>query len=392
MSGSPERFRLEFRDEDLSDLRDRLRSPSYPDRPSDDGGWTQGTDLDYLVDLVDYWANQFDWRAQERWLNSVEHYRVRIDGHVIHYVHVRGNGDGLPLLMAHGWPSSFVEMMSVIPFLTDPSGSGGSPGDAFDIVVPSLPGFGLSDPILDGWDEVPTLWHRLMTDVLGYERYGAHGGDIGAWVIADLARRHRDALIGVHLISDWADRGAPGFGETEDERDYIRRDDEWEREEGGYAHIQGTKPLTLAYGLTDSAVGLAAWIVEKFRAWSDCDGDLDRSFSRDALLTNITLYWLTNTIGTSFLPYYFGRHRTTPRDHARIDVPTGIARLPADDPRAPGRSAAERSYNVIHWTEMPRGGHFAAMEVPDLLVEDIRAFFRPLRSVHPAAVATEVTR
>ncbi|MGA7732386.1 MAG: epoxide hydrolase family protein, partial [Chloroflexia bacterium] len=346
-------------------------------------------DWEYMRELVEYWLEGFDWRKQERYINSFSHFRAEVDGMGIHYVHARGKGpDPMPLIITHGWPSSFYEMLGVVPLLTDPASYGGDPEDAFDVVVPSLPGYGFSDRrVRRGPLRVHGLWTKLMVDGLGYRRFGAQGGDVGAGVTSNLGRYAGEHVLGIHLHSDlnWPEP-MPDLSELSDaEKDYLARVEAWEREEGGYSHLQGTKPLTLAYGLNDSPVGLAAYIVEKFKGWGDCEGDIERRFTKDDLLTTVTIYWATQTIYGTMIGYYEGRHATgvpTPTIGSagiggKVEVPTGVAMFPKDF-RVP-REWAERGYNVQHWTEIPKGGHFAAMEEPQLLAEDIRAFFRPLR-------------
>jgi len=305
----------------------------------------------------------------------------------IHFLHERGRGPApLPLVLTHGWPSSFLELLKVIPLLTDPAGHGGDEADAFDVVVPSLPGYGFSDlPTTAGTNTARTasLWLTLMTEVLGYRRFGAHGGDIGAGVTTRLARLAPERLVGIHLtaIAD-PTLGADSMPLSAAERAYLDGLAAWEEAEGAYSSVQRTKPQTLAYGLTDSPVGLAAWIVEKFRSWSDCGGDLERRFTRDELLTTISLYWFTGTINSSIRMYYEGRRDPAPLALGeRIDVPTGVSLFPNEfvpESHAP-RSWGERTYDIRHWARLDRGGHFPALEEPELLVEEIRGFFRPLR-------------
>jgi len=288
----------------------------------------------------------------------------------------------LPIILTHGWPDSFWRMLKLIPLLADPERHGGDPADSFDVIVPSLPGFGFSDrPTEPGFaqDRIADLFAALMT-ALGYPRFAAHGGDWGSGVTEQLALRHAASLVGIHLTD--VPYGhlftIPEDGLSAEERAYLAAGQRWQRDEGAYALIQGSKPQTLAYGLTDSPVGLAAWLVEKFRAWSDCDGDVERRFTKDELLANITLYWVTNTINSANRLYYEAQHRPSRDGSGRISVPTGVAIFPKDIVPAP-RAFGERFFNVQRWTEMPRGGHFAAWEEPDLLAQDIRAFFRGLR-------------
>jgi pimeloyl-ACP methyl ester carboxylesterase len=374
---TPAPFVYQATDQALDDLRRRLRSTRRP--ASFGSGWAYGMDHTYLAELVAAWSSDFDWRAHEQRINAVPNYTVDLGGRPVHFVHVRGDGpDPIPLLMTHGWPSSFLEMLDILPLLTRADADPGGRSVSFDVVVPSMPGFGFSPaPVADGRTPfvLAELWVELMNDVLGYPRFIAHGGDIGSRVTVGLARRHPEALAGIHLTTDWADdRQARASSEPED-RAYVRRLRAWEREEGAYGDIQGTKPQTLAIGLNDSPAGLAAWIVEKWRAWSDRRGTERGVLDVDKLLATATLYWLTGSIGSSFLPYY--RYRHTPRDRSsaeRLSTPTGIARMPGDEPGSPGRTVAGQQFNLVHWTDMPRGGHFAAIEVPDLLAADLKTF------------------
>jgi pimeloyl-ACP methyl ester carboxylesterase len=370
----------------LVDLRERLARTRWPDE-IDGSDWSYGTSLSYLQGLITYWLRDFDWRAQERAINAFAHFQADIDGSRIHYIHERGRGPRpLPLFITHGWPSSFLEMLPIIRPLSDPASFGGDLADAFDVVVPSLPGYGFSDrptrPGMMAPSRVADVWARLA-DMLGYARFGSHGGDLGGAVSDQLGLRFPERMIGLHFTTSlaWPALDPRPDDLSEREAAYLTRDERWLREDGAYIHLQATRPQTLAFGLTDSPVGLAAWVVEKFRAWSDCGGDLDSRFSRDDLLTNLTLYWATSTMASSMRMYF--EHRQAPpsqMEHgAHIDVPVGVARPPAE--MHPPREFAERTYtNIQRWTELPRGGHFVAMEEPELLVEEIRAFFRPLRS------------
>jgi pimeloyl-ACP methyl ester carboxylesterase len=384
-----EQFEVKLDESMLADLRERLERTPWLDYV-EDAGWDYGTDWTYMRELVDYWRTEFDWRAQERCINSFPNFRANIDGWGIHFVHVRGKGPNpLPLIITHGWPSTFYEMLEIIPLLTDPARFGGDPADAFDVVAPSLPGYGFSDrrarrePV-----KTHDLWAKLMVDGLGYTHFGAQGGDVGAGVTSNLGRYYPENVVGIHLNSDlqWPNPMPDPADLAPAEKDFLQRIEQWDREEGGYSHLQGTKPLTLAYGLNDSPAGLAAYIVEKFRAWSDCGGDIEQRFTKDQLLANVTIYWATRTIYGSMIGYYEGQHagdRTMPAigsagPTGRVETPTGIAMFPKDF-YIP-RQWAERNYNVRHWTQIDKGGHFAALEEPQLLAEDIREFFRGLRS------------
>jgi pimeloyl-ACP methyl ester carboxylesterase len=371
----------------LEDLRERLARTRWPDEIPD-SGWEYGSNLAYVKDLVGYWRTQFDWRAQERAINAFAHFRAHVDGLGIHFIHEHGRGpDPMPIIITHGWPSSFFEMLKIIPLLTDPASHGGSPADAFDVVVPSMPGYGFSDrPAQRGMStlRIADLWAQLMTEGLGYRRFGAQGGDWGAFVTARLGFAYPDQVVGIHVTSVAGATISPYLGPgardlSERERMLLEEREHWRQAEGGYSHIQGTKPQTLSYGLNDSPAGLAAWIVEKFRTWSDCDGDVEQRFTKDELLTNITIYWVTQTINSSTRLYYESQHNPWRfRQAERIGVPCAVALFPKEISHPP-REWAERSYNVQRWTEMPRGGHFAALEEPELLAQDIRTFFRPLR-------------
>ncbi len=382
-AGGPEPFRIAVAEEILDDLRDRIGRTRWPDEVPG-AGWDYGTNLEFLRELLDYWSDGFDWRARQEELNRLPHYRTRLDGLGIHFVHARSKEPrALPILLTHGWPSTFHEMSRLVPLLTDPQAHGAGPRDAFHVVVPSLPGCGFSEvPARAGLTKtrIATIWAKLMTDVLGYERFAARGGDIGAGVTSWLAFDYPERVVGIHV----SDVLRPGIGPgspplTDAERRFLAEEEAWMRAEGAYDHIQATKPQTLAYGLHDSPAGLASWIVEKLRGWSDCGGDVLARFSKDDLLTILTIYWATGTIHSANR-LYFDRDRA-PRELApgqRVEVPCAVALFPGDIDHPP-REWAERALNVERWTEMPRGGHFAAWEEPELLAEDLRRFFRPLR-------------
>lgn len=382
-------FTINVAQSTLDDLYERLARTRWPDEVQG-ADWDYGTNLDYLKALVVYWQNQFDWRGQEAKLNQFAQFRAEIDGFGIHFIHERGQGPNpLPIIITHGWPGSFFEMFKVLPLLTNPAGHGGDPADSFDVIVPSLPGFGFSDrPSVRGMTSGKTaeLWARLMTEVLGYFRFAAAGGDIGAGVTQRLALAHPELLIGIHLTYLGSSFPRPEQSAlSEAEQRYVHAIEQWSLQEGAYSRLQSTRPQTLAYGLNDSPVGLAGWITEKFRAWSDCDGEVERRFSKDELLTNIMLYWTTQTISSSVRTYYENAHAPLPlKPGQHIEVPAGFALFPKEI-NVPPREWAERSLRLQRWTQMPRGGHFAALEEPELLVEDLRAFFRPLRGSGQAA-------
>jgi pimeloyl-ACP methyl ester carboxylesterase len=367
----------------LADLRDRLRATRWPDA-SPGEPWSQGTDLAYLGDLVAYWADGFDWRAQERELNRFEHFRTELDGVLVHFVHARGTcGSRVPLILTHGWPSSFAEYLPLVPLLTDPAAHG-IDGPAFDLVIPSLPGYAFSErparPLTTR--DTARLWHRLMRE-LGYERYGAGGGDFGAGVATYMALDDPAPVLGLHLttIEVWPYRGPCSRPPTDAEQAFLDASAHWAATERGYSSIQSTKPQTVGYALHDSPAGLAGWIVEKWRSWTDSGGDLDRRFTREFLLTLITLYWATGSITTTLRDYYDNRWAGTPiGPEDFVDVPTAFGGffnhfVPEGDPP---REFLERLYRVTRWTPMPAGGHFAPAEEPERLARDIAAFFGSL--------------
>src|SRR5277367_4868939 len=349
----------------LEDLRARLRATRWPDAPGD-AGWSLGIDLFYLRELVAYWADGFDWPAQETALARLPRFGVRLGGLRIHFVHARAAGPAgpvLPLVLTHGWPDSFWRYTKVIGLLTDPAAHGADPADAFDVIVPDIAG----------------LWAQLMT-ILGYPRFVAAGGDIGGHVSRYLTLDHPDQVAAVHRT----DAGAAVYtGDPADlapeERAYRQRGAAWNATEGAYIAMQATKPQTAAFGLTDSPAGLAAWIVEKLRTWSDNDGDIEQSFTKDEILTNLTIYWLTATIGSSIRMYHANAQIPAAQHTRKVQVPSGFS-LFAGDISHPPRAWLERTANLVRLTEPPRGGHFAAFEEPELYAEELRAFFRPYRT------------
>jgi pimeloyl-ACP methyl ester carboxylesterase len=380
----PRPFSIQIDDAILIDLRDRLGRTRWPDEPPD-AGWAYGSSLAYMRELAEYWRTTYDWRPHEATLNAFRQYTAPVAGIDLHFIHEPGVGpDPLPLLISHGWPSSVWEFHTLIPRLTDPARFGGDPADAFTVVAPSLPGYGFSfrpgQPRF-GAVEIADAFATLMRDVLGYRSFVAHGGDWGSFITARMGYAHADLLRAIHLTLLPVRREVRHDPDaTPEERAFYADLQHWLKEETGYQAIQGTKPQTLAYGLTDSPVGLAAWIVEKFRTWSDCGGDVERRYTKDELLTTVTLYWATGAIGSSFWPYYARLHSDwIIPDGARVEVPVGHADFPKEILRAP-RSIAERTLNIARWTEMPAGGHFAALEEPDLLARDLREFFRPFRA------------
>ena len=378
-------FNIDVPEAVLQDLKDRLDRTRWPDEiPGSD--WDYGSNLGYVKELVEYWRIEFDWRAQEKLINSFAHYKADVDGLGIHFIHEKGKGPNpMPLVITHGWPGTFFEMYKVIPMLSDPASHGGDPADAFDVVAPSMPGYGFSDASdKRGLDifTIADIWAKLMTENLGYPRFAAQGGDWGARVTGRLGQKHGGKVLGIHTTSTTSPTPylGPGTRElSEAEKGVLQQREDWLASEGGYSHIQSTKPQTLAYGLNDSPAGLAAWIVEKYRRWSDCNGDVETRFTKEELLTTITIYWVTQSINSSTRLYYeaFGKAWNLEKDE-KISVPVAIAAFPKEN-SVPLREWAERSFNVQHWTDMPSGGHFAALEEPVRLVEDIRDFFRGLR-------------
>jgi pimeloyl-ACP methyl ester carboxylesterase len=381
MSEAVERFRVDVDDTVLEDLQARLAQTRFPDQ-IEDTGWEYGIPVDYLRELVGYWRSSYDWRVQEARLNELEHFRTTIDGQSIHFVHAHSeHADAMPLLLTHGWPGSILEFLDVIPLLTAPEAHGGRASDAFHVVAPSLPGYGFSEPTRTrGWNVPRTA--RAFAELmgrLGYERYGAQGGDWGAQVATSIGALDPQHCAAIHVnmpIGAPPDERVPLSDADAADLVAMKR---FQREETGYAIEQSTKPQTLGVGLNDSPAGLLAWIVEKFRTWSDCDGDPERAFTRDQLITNVMIYWVTGTIASSARLYW--EHQHTDRADAGqpfVGVPTGVARYPEEILRFP-RSWVERRYNVTYWAEMPRGGHFAAMEQPELFTDDVRTFFRTVR-------------
>jgi len=369
-----EPFVVAITDAVLDDLRDRIRRTRWPDA-SPGQAWSQGVDREYLRDLLSYWADGFDWREQERRLNRYDHRVATVDGTRIHFVHHRCPGGGLPLVLTHGWPSTFLEPLALVGLL----------GDRFDLVVPSLPGYAFSErPDRTGVNRVVVaeLWHGLMRG-LGYDRYGAHGGDFGAGVATYLALRHPEAVAGIHVSTPemWPYDGPGSPPPTPQEQAYVDHVARWDATERGYSSVQSTRPQTLGYGLNDSPAGLAAWVLDKWRSWSDSGGDLDATFGRDALLTMLTIWWASGSITSSMRDYYDNRWHPAPfGPDDRVRVPTAMAVFANEfvPEGEPPRSWYERLYDITRWTVFARGGHFAAAEVPDLLAADIAEFFAPL--------------
>jgi pimeloyl-ACP methyl ester carboxylesterase len=385
-------FTVNVSDAALEDLRTRLDRARWPDE-ADGVGWSYGVPVSYLQWVAAYWRDSFDWREQERYINGFANFRTTIEGVDIHFIHERGKGpNALPLLITHGWPSSFYEMLALVLHLTDPGNHRGSEHDAFDVVVPAVPGYPFSERQTDpafSYVNVADLWVKLMAR-LGYRRFGAHAYDIGASITSFILRGHPERVIGYHttepsIPSPYLGPGAPEL--TADEREYRAYQQAWEADEGGYMALQRTRPQSLGYGLNDSAIGLAAWIIEKWYAWTEPpDGDLESHFTLDQLLATVSLYWFSEAINPAnrlyrkppVIPEHFNYPGPIgPGD--RISVPTGVALSTQRIERAP-RSYVERLFTDIRqWRDLGRGGHFVALEEPALLADSLRAFFRPLR-------------
>ncbi len=379
---TPKPFRLEVPDSAIADLKTRLALTRFPDA-APGGPWAFGASVDYMRDLVGYWKDKFDWRTQEAALNAFPQFKVPLHDIDVHYLHVPGKGPNpYPLLLLHGWPGSVFEFLDIIPRLTDPAKFGGDAKDSFTVIAPSLPGYGLSFKpgqkrfILQ---DITACVHDLMTQALGVKKFAVQGGDWGAGIASLLGHSYPNSLCGIHINLMFAGRD-PAATPTPEEARFGEELAVWLKEETGYQQIQGTKPQTLAFGLTNSPAGLAAWIAEKFRSWTDCDGVPETAVTRDRMLADIALYWFTGAIGSSFWPYYGRLHTPWPVSPKNpITVPTGYAAFPKEILRPP-RSIAQKAYTDIRrWTEMKKGGHFAAMEQPEALAHEIREFFRPLR-------------
>jgi pimeloyl-ACP methyl ester carboxylesterase len=374
-------FEINIAQSVLDDLQKRLGRTRFSDQV-EGAGWDYGTNLDYMKELVGYWRDGFDWRKQEAALNQFSHFKANIDGLNIHFIHERGKGPNpMRLILTHGWPMTFYEFDKVIPMLTDPASYGGDAADSFDVIVPSIPGFGFSDhPLQRGWtiENTADVWSKLMTEGLGYEKYAAFGNDWGSAITRYLAFKYPQQLHAIHLMY----LGHPDFSSdksnlTDAEQQYQQYLQGFMMKEGGYAMIQSTKPQSIGFDLNDSPSGLAAWIIEKFQSLSDSHGDIESRFTKDELLTNIMIYWVTQSATSAARTYYENSRLKPPlQPGERIEVPTGVALFDSKTPR----EWAERSLNIVRWTQMPRGGHFAALEEPALLVDDLRTFFRDYRS------------
>lgn len=381
-----EPFTVAVEDAELDDLRRRLRDTRFP-TPAPGPAWSQGTDLEYLRWFVSFWADEFDWPSNERKLNRFDHYQAEVNGYRIHYVHEKArHGSGLPLMLIHGWPSSFMEYLEAIPLLTDPTGHG-IDGPAFDVVVPSLPGYAFSprpNRVGVNYGDVAGAFLELMTG-LGYHRLGAGGGDFGSGVAAHMAMQAPDRFYGLHLTNvDVQPTGVSPDELSGAEEAFILERDRWDARERGYSSIQSTKPQTLGYGLTDSPAGLAAWLLEKWRSWTDSRGDPVARLSPDFMAVLATIFWVTGSITTSIRDYYDNRwHPATP---SKVEVPTAIAVFGNQFVKEaePPRSWIERLYNVQHWARYPAGGHFAPAEEPALFARDIAEAFGQFIATRPS--------
>lgn len=385
-------FKINIKQSILDDLKSRIANTRWTDE-IENSKWEYGTSKTYLEELCKYWENSFDWKKQEEYLNSFPHFKTTIDGVGLHYIHQKGESkNSIPLLLTHGYPDSFVRFLKIIPLLTKEDENGFS----FDVVIPSIPGYGFSDiPTEPGMNKkrIAELFSKLITEDLGYNKFVAHGGDWGAGISEQIALYHSESLLGIHLTDIPFEHGMNEPKDaTSSEKKYFEATKKWQMTEGAYSMIQSTKPQTLAYGLNDSPVGLAAWIIEKFKSWSDNDGDIETCFTKDELLTNLTIYWATETINSAMRLYneamqammdamYNPLVKLNPFDKTgdKSEVPAAFAIFPKDI-STPPKDLADRFFNVQQWTEMSAGGHFAAMEQPELLAEDIRKFVMALQA------------
>ncbi|MBI5947152.1 MAG: epoxide hydrolase [Chloroflexi bacterium] len=375
----PRPFSIHVPDAVLADLRDRLARTRWPD-PIPDTGWDYGADVGYIQELCEYWRTGYNWRKHETALNQYPQFLSTVDGVDLHYWHVRGRGPNpFPLLLVHGWPGSIYEFHHLIGPLTDPAAFGGDPADSFDVVIPALPGYGFGGkPTERGWgpSRSGAAFDRLMTEELGYARYGTQGGDWGGIITARMGAAYPEHIAGVHL--NFIIGQPPAGDDSEETKAAAAAALAFQAAETGYSNVQGTKPMSLAIAQADSPAGIAAWIVEKFRTWSDCGGDVERVYTKDQLLTNIMFYWAPNSVAGPARMYFEARRDPAAFAWTKVTPPVGVA-LFAKEPWQPRRSWVEPRFNIQRWTEFPDGGHFAAMEQPQALLEDVRAFFRTVR-------------
>jgi pimeloyl-ACP methyl ester carboxylesterase len=377
-------FKIDIPQSTLDDLQGRLKQTRWTDEV-EGAGWGYGSNLGYMKELADYWLHQYDWRKHEAALNQLNHFKTDVDGVEIHFIYERGKGQNpTPIILTHGWPDSFYRFHKIIPMLTDPEKFGGKVADSFDVIVPSLPGFGFSQRKAMPGTAVADLWATLMTKVLGYDNFVAAGGDLGTEVTKSLALKYPDRVTAIHLTDVGYPTGMEDFSTMSPaEQQYAGQCQQWWYTEAAYNMLQSTKPQTLAYGLNDSPIGLAAWQIEKFYAWSDNQGNIENAFSKDELLTNIMIYWVTETVNSSARMYLENARAVYatsegPKPAERVEVPTGVASFPGEMVVVP-REWAERTVNLQHFSKMERGGHFAALEEPGLFAHELRAFFGSLR-------------
>ncbi len=376
---APRPFKVDIPQEKIDQIYARLRCASWPAEPDDAGMWQYGTELGFLRSFVEYWLTEYDWRAAEAELNAWPQFMTDIDGIDVHFYHVRGTGNGRALILTHGWPGSTLEFLGMIDRLAYPARYGRNPESGFDVVIPSLPGYGFSQPPSRpiGPRRIASMWRKLMIEKLGYRRFGAHGGDWGSAVSTWLGADHADVVAGIHLnmVASWSrDRHPP---ESDDEAEYRRELARVQSRDFAYHHVQTSQPQTIAIALSDSPLGYAAWVLEKFNSWSDSPNGLDDRFRRDDLITNLMIS-LVNDAAATAIWLYRGRAveaATGAYATLRVDVPTGVALFPKEFIPYPPRAVAERTYNITQWTRMPAGGHFAALEEPCTLSDDIRRFF-----------------
>lgn len=377
-------FSLNVPDSVLIDLNQRLKMTRWPDEIPNNQ-WKYGADLSYLKSFCEYWANDYDWRAHESVINSFNQYTAKVAGIDLHFIYEEGKGENpTPLLLSHGWPGSVYEFHKILPMLTDPESYGGDAADSFTVIAPSLPGYVFSfkpGQRRFAVEEIADAFAELMTQVLGFQSFVAQGGDWGAFVTSRLGFVYPEIVKAIHL-NLLAVRRDPSMmvNPTPEEQAFLAQLNNFIKEETGYQWIQGTKPQTLAFGLTDSPIGLASWLVEKFHTWTDHRGDLDGYFGRDTMITDIMLYWITGSIGSSFWPYYSRMRNPWPIPEGKtVDVPTGYIEFPREILSPPPSIASLFYSDIRSWTKCERGGHFAALEQPEALVADIRQFFRAFR-------------
>jgi pimeloyl-ACP methyl ester carboxylesterase len=380
MSEEIQPYKIHVSDTELDDLKRRLRSTRWPDAQTV-GDWSQGIPLDYVQKICAYWAREYDWRKAETRLNALPQFRTDLDGVGIHFLHIRSrHEDALPLVLTHGWPGSIVEFLKVIPALADPTQHGGEPGDAFHVVCPSLPGYGFSDkPKKNGWsvEKIARAWSELMLR-LGYQRYYAQGGDWGAAVTTAIALKDPDHCHGIHVNMPIVRPDPATMGSlTEEEKDGLAGFQHYQDWDSGYSKQQSTRPQTLGFGLADSPAGQAAWIIEKFWAWTDCNGNPENALTRDEMLDDVMMYWLPNAAASSARLYWesFNKSNSEP-----VRIPVGLSVFPKEIFRVSRRWAEKRYPNLVYWNRLDRGGHFAAFEQPELFVRELRACFRTMRA------------